>query len=882
MKGIEAAIKASDIPIETHVEYLDNLRKPSIQIESEQEALFKKKFGHISMKAILTTNDVALDFILKNRNTLFPDIPVVFCGPNDFKASRIAGQKKITGVAQAVDVRGSLDLILTLHPGTSRICVISDQRPSTKKSLIELNRIIPEYENLVDIVMLTDKSLMQLKKEIGEQPKGTVILFFSFLLDQHGKQYDSNLKILNELTGEFKLPFYTFKKIDVGNGAVGGKVVSEELMAQLSMEMVTKIIKGVPVNDIPILYKAPAVAMFDYHQLKKFKINESSLPQSSVIINKPSSFYYEYKDLVWAASIFGVLSVVLITFLSINVRKRILLEKKLRKHSDKLEGVVKERTAELVKTNTSLQQEVFDRKLAEKAIKESEKKYRALIETTDTGFVFVDEKGRVLEANQTYVKMTGHSDLKDIIGRSVLEWTAPYDIERNLIEVQKCFNTGAVQNLEIDYIHPDGKIAPIEIFAKTIDTKEGQTIITLCRDIFERKLAEEEKIEAQQNAMVQEKHALVGQIAGKMAHDFNNILSVIMGNTELSLLDCKDEQIRTTLELILGQTLRGKNLTKNLVAFAKGQEPKQTYFKINEKIDLVISLLKKDLEGIQLVREDTDGAPELLADPGMIEHAMVNLVQNSIHALSKTEMPKIIIRTYCLDHQICFDIEDNGCGIPAEHLDAIYQPSFTLKGSKDLTGLYKKDIKGTGYGMANVKKYIEQHKGAISVVSQIGVGTKFTICLPMIKKELTSEEIIEIRKSTIQREKCILLVEDEASISDVQYRILTREPFNHKVDTAFDGQSAMALFDTKDYDFISLDYELPGKFNGMDVYSHIRKTDRHTPILFISGNIEFLESIRDLKKNDAFIDHLSKPCQNKDYVNAANHLIEKAITLTQR
>ncbi|MBU2455169.1 MAG: hybrid sensor histidine kinase/response regulator, partial [Proteobacteria bacterium] len=371
-------------------------------------------------------------------------------------------------------------------------------------------------------------------------------------------------------------------------------------------------------------------------------------------------------------------------------------------------------------------------------------------------------------------------------------------------------------------------------------------------------------------------------IAGKMAHDFNNILSVIMGNTELSLLDCKDEQIRTTLELILGQTLRGKNLTKNLVAFAKGQEPKQTYFKINEKIDLVISLLKKDLEGIQLVREDTDGAPELLADPGMIEHAMVNLVQNSIHALSKTEMPKIIIRTYCLDHQICFDIEDNGCGIPAEHLDAIYQPSFTLKGSKDLTGLYKKDIKGTGYGMANVKKYIEQHKGAISVVSQIGVGTKFTICLPMIKKELTSEEIIEIRKSTIQREKCILLVEDEASISDVQYRILTREPFNHKVDTAFDGQSAMALFDTKDYDFISLDYELPGKFNGMDVYSHIRKTDRHTPILFISGNIEFLESIRDLKKNDAFIDHLSKPCQNKDYVNAANHLIEKAITLTQR
>jgi len=150
------------------------------------------------------------------------------------------------------------------------------------------------------------------------------------------------------------------------------------------------------------------------------------------------------------------------------------------------------------------------------------------------------------------------------------------------------------------------------------------------------------------------------------------------------------------LELIFEQTLRGKNLTKNLVAFAKDQEPKQEFFRISEKIDLVINLMRKDLEGIKLIREDEQGVAELLADPGMIEHTLVNLIQNSIHAVSMVEHPVIIIRTFSIEDNIFFEIKDNGCGIPEEHLETIYEPSFSLKGSKDIAGSYKTAIKGTG------------------------------------------------------------------------------------------------------------------------------------------------------------------------------------------
>lgn len=395
-------------------------------------------------------------------------------------------------------------------------------------------------------------------------------------------------------------------------------------------------------------------------------------------------------------------------------------------------------------------------------------------------------------------------------------------------------------------------------------------------DITEIKKAEAEKIKAQKTANEQNKMALVGQIAGKMAHDFNNILSIILGTTELSILDCDEPQTRKSLELILEQALRGKNLTRNLVIFAKDHEPRQEYFYIADKINLVLDLLKKDLEGIHLIVRNNADVPQLLADPGMIEHALVNLVQNSIHALSRTKEPKIGIQSYYENDRICFSVKDNGCGIPEKHLEQIYQPSFTLKGSMDTTGSYSPEIKGTGYGMSNVKKYIEQHKGEIILDTKVGKGTAFTIRLPVIQKELTPDEIMELEKGRTFSNRKILLVEDELSVSRIQEKILTQPPCSHKVDVASSGAMAIQMYSQKKYDLVSLDYILPGDKNGMDIYQWIRQQNRTIPVLFISGNIEFIESIKNLKQKDRFIDHLSKPCLNKDYVKAVNGLFDTA------
>jgi len=407
--------------------------------------------------------------------------------------------------------------------------------------------------------------------------------------------------------------------------------------------------------------------------------------------------------------------------------------------------------------------------------------------------------------------------------------------------------------------------------------KENKLIRSLKKEIQEKEHAQEEMMKTQKILEEQKRLSLIGQVAGKMAHDFNNILGIIMGNSELLLMDCEEPETRQTLELIFEQTKRGRNLTKNLVFFAKTQEPKYEFFKISDKIDFILNLMKNDLNGIELTTVNKSDFQNIFADPEMIEHALINLLQNSIHALSLVQSPKIHISISNTDMNICFEIKDNGCGIPKEYIKQIYDPSFTLKGSMDALGLYKSGIKGTGYGMANVKKYIDIHNGSMDIVSYQGSGTKITVCLPIIQKELSQHEKKEIQILKFHQEKNILLVEDEQSISDIQYRILTQKPCCHKVDIAQNAIRAMDKFDHKEYDLVSLDYILPDGINGMDVYHHIRSINNTIPILFISGNIEFLESIKDLKQKDQNIDHLSKPCQNKDYLHCINKLLEKTL-----
>jgi PAS domain S-box-containing protein len=141
----------------------------------------------------------------------------------------------------------------------------------------------------------------------------------------------------------------------------------------------------------------------------------------------------------------------------------------------------------------ALEKRIHELETARKSLSACEGKYGILIETTLTGYVELDEMGQVIEANAEYVRLSGHSSLAEIVGRKVTEWTAPHDLARNADEVRRCIATGVVRNLELDYIDRDGNLTPIEVSGSVIETCEGKRIVSLCRDISDRKKAQAEQ-----------------------------------------------------------------------------------------------------------------------------------------------------------------------------------------------------------------------------------------------------------------------------------------------------------------------------------------------------------------------------------------------------
>lgn len=386
--------------------------------------------------------------------------------------------------------------------------------------------------------------------------------------------------------------------------------------------------------------------------------------------------------------------------------------------------------------------------------------------------------------------------------------------------------------------------------------------IGIVRDVTDLREAEE----ARRRAIEQEKMAIIGRLAGKMAHDFNNILGIIMGTGELLLTRDLSPETKSAINIIVESTVRGRELTRNLLVFSKDQEPKLSRFDVNEKIDMIVKALRTDLLDIEVNLTYGPSLDKLLADAGLIENALINIIQNSIHAVSKTAQPQLWIKTSSEKNVIRIEIRDNGCGIPPEWIDKIYDPTVSLKGSGDRLGAYRSDIKGSGYGMANVKRCIDKHGGTISVESNIGRGTNVTITLPLTRETLSEEEIASIPREIV-RGKSVLIVEDEGQLGRVLYSVL--EKFHKNISLATDGTMALSYLANHTYDVISLDFLLPD-LNGMEVYKKIRERNKDVPIIFVSGNFEFMQSMIDLKKNDPRVDHLAKPFSNAEYVRKIN------------
>ncbi|MFA6600523.1 MAG: PocR ligand-binding domain-containing protein [Candidatus Omnitrophota bacterium] len=370
---------------------------------------------------------------------------------------------------------------------------------------------------------------------------------------------------------------------------------------------------------------------------------------------------------------------------------------------------------EIQEKASRLEREIAERKRIETALCESEEQYRALIETTDTGFVIIDAAGIVLNANSEYVRLTGRRSLEEITGKSVLEWTAPSEKEKNEQAVKACFRDGKIRNFEIDYIDGCGRITPIEINATVVEIGGGKRILTICRDITERKNREEIKAELISTVSHELRTPLV-----PIKEGINMVLEGLSG-------PLNDEQ-RNLLLTSRANVSRLVDMVNNFLDFQK-LEAGMVQLRFERcNLNGLIREVAQDMASVFANRslgfalELDDGLPEVEWDPQMMMRVVVNLLHN---AARFTPQGKITVRTVLEGERIRVSVCDTGIGIKPEDLPVLFRKFVQLEDGKKLI------CGGTGLGLVIAKSIVEKHGGQIWAESTFGKGSVFSFSLPL-------------------------------------------------------------------------------------------------------------------------------------------------------
>ncbi|PKN93533.1 MAG: hypothetical protein CVU44_09280 [Chloroflexi bacterium HGW-Chloroflexi-6] len=334
--------------IDLRIEYLDTKRVDNAQYLDQVKKLYQTKYKDARLDLILSSDDAALNFLFKNADSLFPDVPVVFVGANFFDNSRLAGYERFTGVSEEADISGTLDVALSIHPNVRKVVVVNDTTTTGKIVHEILEDVIPQYPQIT-FELLEDVTIQEVQSRTGSLTSDTLVLLTIFSRDKAGTffEYDQYTTLVAQSSA---VPVYGTWDFSLGYGIVGGKLTSGYTEGQRAAKMAIRILNGESPRTIPVEKQTQSQYMFDYNTLEKWNINISRLPEGSLVIDRPISFYEQNTGLIWTIIIGFVLMLFVIAFLLVNNNQRRIAQEQLVLSNKELQD-----------TQISLEQRVADR-----------------------------------------------------------------------------------------------------------------------------------------------------------------------------------------------------------------------------------------------------------------------------------------------------------------------------------------------------------------------------------------------------------------------------------------------------------------------------------------------------------------------------------------
>lgn len=487
------------------------------------------------------------------------------------------------------------------------------------------------------------------------------------------------------------------------------------------------------------------------------------------------------------------------------------------------------RDANLRQLNDSLNFQLSKVKLTEASLKEHENELLSIVDSMAEGVLTTDSEGIISEFNPSAEKILGYTRL-EVIGNTINMFIPESSRDRHNGLLSTFVNSES-ENLvarDMKAVTKEGVEVPIRLSVGRLPQGDVKREMFICTFLDVSKEKKQEEIIARSRRM-----EVIGNLSGGIAHDYNNMLGVVIGYGELLLDKVIDEKQRGYIDMILHAADRGKSLTRKLLSMSKETPETTEVANINDLISESIDVLKKILlRKVELIIDFGIDVPAVLIDKNDLEDCLLNMCINSMHAISENGYIKLKTATVILAEEndnnlpagkyLHFSIEDNGCGMSEETREKIFDPFFTTKGEK-----------GTGLGLSQVYGFVKRSSGELKVKTEEGVGTKFDFYLPEFKGGDKSF-VLEKRnsKKSIEGGLVVMVVDDEPVLLTLIGLYL--EQTGCKVISASDAEECLNKLRTESVDLVVSDVIMPG-MSGFDLSSEIKECYPNINVLLMSG-----------------------------------------------
>ncbi len=754
--GIKTVLDSLGNQFELDYEYLDTKRNPSLEYLNKITELYDLKLLKEKYDAIIVSDNNALSFVKDHREKYFQNTPIIFCGINHFADEMIAGMKNITGIAEDLDLEGTVDLVLSTRPNTKHLFVINDDKTTTAK----LNKLLMrdlegKYKGRLNFIYHEDESLNELVDQVDKVQGDTSILLLTFNKDKNGKfiSFQDNLDLI---VPHSKVPVYIAWAFFISDGVFGGKVVSGKLHGQMAAQMVVSIIEGTPVDSIPIYRKPLDEYVVNYKELKRFGINEAILPSETHILNKPQSFYSDNKE--WIQIVLGILLIAtaIILVLSQAILRRIKAEKALLREQGRLKiSVMHERL--MAKIGRLLNASEDFKNVLDDVLKlmtdEMNVARVSLYSFNDSSDAAVKIKSRVLTKGDRIkdVDRFYFSEIEHAIKRVKMNLSVVSTDLSNLNEKEQAYyrkrNIKAVVLLPVVV---GNEVLGLMGFSQNEVHKWTRdeigvffSTVNMIANAWERNSLMNARLEAEQKnveamRMLEESSLLasVGVLSAGITHEINQPLNAIKISADSVLYWQKrnpgqlPEMFVRKINTISEETSRIDAIIKHMRTFYdKPNVVEENTIDMVEGVKRALSLVKRQVcdHSIELVDELPQSSILVNANYVQFEQVVVNLIVNAIQSLDQVQKKDKKIRLVVLqdDTHGVLEVHDNGTGIDHAIREKIYDPLFTTKESG----------KGSGLGMAIVKLFIDRFQAEISDYNNEDGGASFILKFKLLNRK---------------------------------------------------------------------------------------------------------------------------------------------------